>query len=119
MTEGEPRQTQPTINEIMQQEYPNWQSIPEDERGRLLVMWLNDILQSEQGEALRWFDYTHHSGLEALHEQLGLAQDEILEVPRGTPKDIHDTAEYWQGVHKEAEAFWNRRYDLNAPEDWS
>jgi hypothetical protein len=88
----------------MEQEYPNWQKLPEDERGRLLVLYLNDILRSEQSVALR--------------EELGLSQDEVLPAPPATPKDIHETAEYWHAVKKEAEDFWAKRYDPDAPEDW-
>jgi hypothetical protein len=93
------------LETILRQQYPNWEQLAEDERGRLVVMWLNDWLRGEQGEALR--------------QALGLERDEVLPIPPGTPKAINETAAYWYEVRQEAEKFWAKRYDPDAPEDWS
>lgn len=90
-------------DDVMRQEFPNWEQLPEDERGRLVIMYFNELLESDTG---------------ALRLLLGLAPGEFLDIPSGIPKDIHETAEYWFEVRAEAEAFWARRYDPNAPEDW-
>lgn len=36
----------------MQQRYPNWEQLPEAERGHLLVEWLRELLDSDEGELL-------------------------------------------------------------------
>jgi len=55
--------------------------------------------------------------------------DELLDAPK-TMLDqelLHEAREYaqqkydetyWEAVRREAEAFWDRRYDPDAPEDW-
>jgi len=94
-----------SVNELLRREYPNWDKLAEDERGRLLVLWLNDLLRSEQCGGLR--------------QALGLIEGEVLPIPPGTAKDIHETAEYWYEVRREAEDFWAKRSDPDAAEDWS
>ena len=42
---------------------------------------------------------------------------ELLQKAREYVEQTHDET-YWEAVRREAEAFWDRRYDPDAPEDW-
>jgi len=42
---------------------------------------------------------------------------ELLKQAREYVQQRYD-ASYWEHVKHEAEAFWDRRYDPTAPEDW-
>lgn len=53
---------------------------------------------------------------ELIHQQLQL-DPELLKKAREYVQEKYDAA-YWDAVRREAEAFWDRRYDPNSTEDW-
>lgn len=67
------------------------------------------------------------TAVQVAHE-VGLNQEAIMAAIRegelkGTleivePNEQIETAEYWDEVRAEAEAFWAKRYDPDAAEDW-
>jgi hypothetical protein len=51
--EFEPPAHKPSLTEIMQQRHPEWSHLPIEKQEELLVEWLRDLLESEEGEPLR------------------------------------------------------------------
>jgi len=59
--------------------------------------------------------------------QAGLSQQQIIEaIAEGEIRGVRlfqnltqvNDPQYWQDVRQEAEAYWSKRYDPNASEDW-
>lgn len=47
------RQNKPSLEEIMRQQYSNWDTMQETERGQVIVEWLREILQTPEAAMLR------------------------------------------------------------------